>query len=199
VIEATLTAPPLTDTARPDPRKVGMVCFLASEAAFFATLIVAYLVYLGQSAVGPTPAEALSLHLVLLTTACLLASSVTCHVGELALRRGSGSAFSLWWGLTILLGVLFLAGTAWEWYELIYTHGLTLRRNLFGTTFYTLVGFHALHVSVGVLSLLIVLVLAVRGRVSAANALPAELTAWYWHFVDGVWVIVFTVVYLLGR
>jgi len=194
-----LTPPPVTDTARPDGRKVGMLCFLLSEAVFFATLIVTYVVYLGKSAVGPTPEEALSLTLVAGTTACLLASSFTCHVGERALRHGKASDFSMWWALTILLGVLFLAGTAWEWWELIHRHGLTIRRNLFGTTFYTLVGFHGLHVSIGVLSLLIVVVLAVRGRITRENALPAELTAWYWHFVDGVWVVVFTVVYVLGR
>ena len=107
--------------------------------------------------------------------------------------------FRLWWALTILLGVIFLAGTAYEWRELIEEKHLTIGRNLFGTTYYTLVGFHAFHVSAGVVALLIVLGLAFRGQVRAGHALGVELVSWYWHFVDGVWIVVFVVVYLLGR
>jgi cytochrome c oxidase subunit III len=177
----------------------GMVAFLVSETALFSTLIVTYLSFLGKDTVGPTPAEALSLGLVLFTTACLLSSSVTIHLAERALRAGGEAGFRGWWAVTIGLGVVFLLGTAYEWRELITEHGLTISRNLFGSTYYTLVGFHALHVTAGVVALLIVLGLAVRRLVTAANRAGVELVSWYWHFVDGVWVVVFTVVYVVGR
>jgi cytochrome c oxidase subunit 3/cytochrome o ubiquinol oxidase subunit 3 len=177
----------------------GMAAFLLSDVALFGTLIAAYVSFLGKDQVGPTPAEALSLPLVLGTTACLLSSSGTIHLAERALRRGSPAGFSRWWAATIVLGLLFLAGTAYEWYGLIVHHHLTISRNLFGTTYYTLVGFHATHVSIGVILMVVVFDLASRRQVTAANGLTVELTAWYWHFVDGVWVVVFTVVYLIGR
>jgi cytochrome c oxidase subunit III len=177
----------------------GLVSFLVSEVALFSTLIVTYLFYLGKNLVGPTPAEALSLALALCTTTCLLASSGTVHVAEKALNRGNQSEFVLWWLATILLGVLFLSGTAYEWYGLIVHHGLTISRNLFGTTFYTLVGLHALHVTGGVTIMLIVLGMALRRQVTTTNSVGVGLVSWYWHFVDAVWVVVFTVVYLVGR
>jgi cytochrome c oxidase subunit 3/cytochrome o ubiquinol oxidase subunit 3 len=176
-----------------------MLSFLVSEAALFGTLIVTYLFYLGKDVVGPTPAVALKLPLVLGTTACLLASSVTVHLAERTLEHGNQGGFMRWWAATIVLGVLFLLGTAYEWYGLIHDHGLTISRNLFGTTYYTLVGLHALHVTGGVTVLLIVLALAVARQVTSANRAGVGLIGWYWHFVDGVWVVVFTVVYLVGR
>lgn len=173
----------------------GMLAFLLSEAAFFSTLVVAYLSFLGRDQVGPTPREALTLPLVIGTTICLLSSSATVHLATNALADGAGR-FYFWWLATIALGVAFLAGTGYEWHELIERHSLTISRNLFGTTYYTLVGFHGLHVTVGVLAMIVVLALAAR---LGHNRLAAELTAWYWHFVDGVWVVVFTVVYVVGR
>jgi cytochrome c oxidase subunit III len=181
------------------PGQWGVLSFLTSEVALFGTLIVTYVFYLGNDAMGgPTPAV-LSLGLVLGTTACLLASSGTVHVAEKTLHRGNQGGFVLWWLATIVLGVLFLGGTAYEWYGLIVDHGLTISRNLFGTTFYTLVGLHALHVTGGVTMMLIVLALALRRQVTTANSAGVGLVSWYWHFVDGVWVVVFTVVYLVGR
>jgi cytochrome c oxidase subunit 3/cytochrome o ubiquinol oxidase subunit 3 len=170
-----------------------------SEVALFGTLIVTYVFYLGKDVVGPTPAVALSLRLVVWTTACLLASSGTVHLAEQALGRGNRGGFIGWWLATIVLGAVFLGGTAFEWHELIYRHGLTISRNLFGTTYYTLVGLHALHVTGGVTIMLIVLGLALGRRVTADNRDAVGLVGWYWHFVDGVWVVVFTVVYLVGR
>ena len=184
---------------RIDPRKAGMAAFLGSEAAFFGTLVMAYVIFLGKSTAGPTPGEALSLPLVIGTTSCLLASSLTVHRAGRAIRDGRGPAFSLWWLATIGLGVLFLAGTAFEWRELIVVHDLTIARNMFGTTYYTLVGFHAAHVTAGVVVLAAVLALWARGRLPGREPLAITLTTWYWHFVDGVWVVVFTVVYLVGR
>lgn len=176
----------------------GMLAFLLSEVAFFSTLIVTYLAYMGKDQAGPTPAV-LSLPLVIGTTICLLSSSGTVHLAELALRRGSRGTFALLWSLTILLGAIFLVGTAYEWGELIERHHLTINTNLFGTTYYTLVGFHALHLTVGLIILSIVLVLVLRHKVSEPHALAVELTSWYWHFVDTVWVVVFTIVYLVSR
>jgi cytochrome c oxidase subunit III len=190
--------PPIEPEQWLSPVQWGVVTFLVSEVAFFGTLIATYLSFLGQEQSGPTPAV-LSLPLVIGTTICLLASSLTAHLAERALRGGSKSAFVGWWSATIGLGVVFLAGTAYEWYELITQYGLTISRNVFGSTYYTLVGFHALHVTAGVILLLIILGLVVRGQVTASRPVAAEMTSWYWHFVDGVWVVVFTVVYLVGR
>jgi cytochrome c oxidase subunit III len=195
-----LPVPPLVVPERTlSPGQWGMLSFLVSEVAIFGTLIVTYLYYLGKDVVGPTPAEALRLPLVLFTTACLLASSGTIRLAERTLERGNQGGFLQWWGATIALGVLFLLGTAYEWYGLIHDHSLTISRNLFGTTYYTLVGLHALHVTGGVTIMLIVLGLAAARQVSSANRGGVGLISWYWHFVDGVWVVVFTVVYLVGR
>jgi cytochrome c oxidase subunit 3/cytochrome o ubiquinol oxidase subunit 3 len=167
--------------------------------ALFGTLIVTYLFYVGRDEVGPTPAKALKLGLVACTTAFLLASSATVHVAERRLEQGNQEGFLRWWLATILLGAAFLWGTAFEWRELIQRHGLTISRNLFGTTYYTLVGLHAVHVTAGVTVMLIVLCLALAREVTSANRAGVGLISWYWHFVDGVWLVVFTVVYLVGR
>ena len=200
---ATTSAFPVPPPAKPEqtlsPGQWGMLSFLVSEVAIFGTLIVTYLFYLGKDVVGPTPAEALKLPLVLGTTACLLASSATVHLAERALGRGDQGGFLRWWAATIGLGVAFLVGTGFEWHDLIVRHHLTLSRNLFGTTYYTLVGLHALHVTGGVTIMLIVLGLALRRQVTAANRAAVGLVSWYWHFVDAVWLVVFTVVYVVGR
>jgi cytochrome c oxidase subunit 3/cytochrome o ubiquinol oxidase subunit 3 len=176
-----------------------MVAFLLSEVALFGTLISTYIFYLGKDVVGPTPAQALSLSFVIPMTVCLLASSVTIHIADGTLGRGHQAAFILWWLITIVLGLLFLAGTAFEWRDLIVNRHLTISRNLFGTTYYSLVGLHALHVTGGVTIMLIMLALALARHVTSANRPGVELVSWYWHFVDLVWIVVFTVVYLVGR
>jgi cytochrome c oxidase subunit 3/cytochrome o ubiquinol oxidase subunit 3 len=187
------------DHATLTPAQWGMIAFLTSEAAVFSTLIVVYLALLGRDQVSPTPAQALSLPLVIGTTAVLLSSSGTVHVAERALRRGSRRAFLLWWAVTIALGVAFLVGTGFEWRELITRHKLTISRNLFGTGYYTVVGLHALHVTAGVVAMLAVIGLTLRRRITAEHRTAPELVAWYWHFVDAVWVVVFTVIYVVGR
>jgi cytochrome c oxidase subunit III len=200
--EAPLTATPVTSmplsSTQLSSTQWGMLSFLLSEVAFFSTLIVTYLTYMGKDHSGPTPAV-LSLPLVIGTTICLLSSSVTVHLAERSLRRGSLGGFAFLWSVTILLGAAFILGTAYEWRELIVRHHLTISTNLFGTTYYTLVGFHALHLTVGLIVLSIVLILTLRREVTARHAMAVELSSWYWHFVDGVWVVVFTVVYLVGR
>jgi cytochrome c oxidase subunit 3/cytochrome o ubiquinol oxidase subunit 3 len=179
--------------------QVGMLSFLTSEAAFFSTLIVAYVVYIGKSVSGPLPGEVLRLPLAIAGTFCLLSSSATIHLAERALHRGEEAVFRLWWTTTIAFGALFLAATAWEWNDLIGTHGLRLGTNLFGTTYFTLVGFHAFHVTVGVITMLIVLGLALWAAPDTVQPESAQLVSWYWHFVDAVWIVVFSVVYVFGR
>jgi cytochrome c oxidase subunit 3/cytochrome o ubiquinol oxidase subunit 3 len=136
---------------------------------------------------------------VLAASACLFSSSATIHQAERALRRGAARAFLRWWGLTIVLGVLFLLATAYEWSDLIGRWGLTISRNMFGTTYFTLVGFHALHVTIGVIVMTIVFDLARRQQITERNQTAVEVVSWYWHFVDGVWAVVFTLVYVIGR
>ncbi len=142
------------------PAKAGMLAFLLSEVAFFSTLITTYVVFLRETKASiPGPAEVFHLPLVLTATACLLSSSFTLHLGERACHGNRRSAFLFWWGLTILLGATFLACTAKEWWELINHFGLTISRNLFGSCYFTLVGFHAAHVTVGLVVLSIVFLL----------------------------------------
>ncbi len=196
---ASLGAPARAHFNRPDARKVGMLAFLASEAAFFSTLLVAYASYLGKSTDGPTPQNALRLPLVIGTTICLLSSSVTVHQAVGQSQRQAWRGFAIWWSTTIALGITFLSGTAYEWHILYWHDGLTPQRNLFGTTYYTLVGFHALHVTMGVVVMIVLLALAWVTRRDRLDPIAYELTSWYWHFVDGVWIVVFLLVYVFGR
>lgn len=176
----------------------GMIMFLLSEVAFFSTLIVTYALYLGKDTGGPKPAEVLALPLVIGTTICLLSSSLTIHAAETALRHGQSDRFRGLWQLTIALGVAFLAGTAYEWHDLIFAKHLTISGNLFGTTYYTLVGFHGLHVTAGLVALLVALGINWRRSADHIDPQPLKLISWYWHFVDVVWVVVFLVVYVAG-
>ena len=200
-LPAPLPVPPALPPAAPPlgAGQWGVLAFLLSEAAFFSTLIVTYLALLGRDRVSPTPAEALKLPLVIVTTVLLLSSSLTIHLAERELRRGAQSVFCAWWALTTALGIAFLVGTGYEWYGLMSEYHLTPNRNLFGSAYYTLVGFHALHVTAGVITMFIVLCLALRRAVTERNGAGVEMVGWYWHFVDGVWVVVFTVVYVVGR
>jgi cytochrome c oxidase subunit III len=177
--------------------KAAMACLIIAESAIFTIFVVAYLFYMGKSLTGPTPREVLEIPIFF--TICLLSSSLTIHYAAKFLQRGERGAFSSLWSLTILLGGLFLFGTGREWYRLIYEHGLTISTNLFGTTYYSLVGLHALHVTAGMIMLSIVAVFAFAGRVGTEQSRRVEVLSMYWHFVDAVWVVVFTVVYVLGR
>ena len=181
----------------PSRGMVGMLCLIVAESAVFIIFVVAYIFYLGKSISGPSPRDVLDIPIV--GTICLLSSSLTVYVSVGALRKNKVGLCSLWLAVTVLLGIIFLAGTAREWYQLIYTDGLTIHTNLFGTTFYSLVGLHATHVVVGLVMLALALLFALLGRVSDANAERLDVLSLYWHFVDAVWVVVFTVVYVLGR
>jgi cytochrome c oxidase subunit III len=177
--------------------KVGMACLIFAESAIFTIFVVAYLFYVGKSLSGPTPQEVLETPIFY--TICLLSSSLTIHFAGKLLGRGSRGAFLLLWLFTIILGALFLYGTGQEWHRLIYEHGLTISTNLFGTTYYSLVGLHASHVIAGLVMLSIVLFFGLAGRVGPEQAARVDVLSMYWHFVDAVWVVVFTVVYVLGR
>jgi cytochrome c oxidase subunit 3 len=177
--------------------RVAMYCLIAAEAAMFTIFVVAYLFYAGKSVGGPSPQDVL--HAPIFFSVCLLSSSVTIHRAVQSWKRGRLRAFAGWWLVTIGLGAAFLAGTALEWRDLIYAKGLTIQTNLFGTTYYALVGLHAVHVTAGLIALAVVSALAFLGYVHTEHADRGEVLAIYWHFVDGVWVVVFTVVYVIGR
>jgi cytochrome c oxidase subunit III len=196
-----IESPPIVEVtpvwSLPDRGKVGMLSFIIAESAIFTIFVVAYLFYLGKSPTGPSPRDVLEVPVFY--TICLLSSSVTIHLAAKRLARDQRATFLVLWLLTTVLGGLFMYGTAQEWRRLIYEHGLTISTNVFGTTYYSLVGLHAFHVTVGLLMLAIVLVFGIAGRVSAAHSARAGVLSLYWHFVDAVWVVVFTVVYVIGR
>jgi cytochrome c oxidase subunit III len=181
----------------PSRGRVGMACLITAETAVFTIFVVAYVYYMGRDVQGPTPRQVLELPIF--NTVCLLSSSGFIWLAERAIEHGRMAAFSLWWAVTFVLGSIFLVGTGVEWHQLIVHDGLTVRTNLFGTTFYSLVGLHATHVIVGLLMLLVVLVFALTGKLQAAHSERVQVLALYWHFVDAVWVVVFTVVYLVSR
>jgi cytochrome c oxidase subunit 3/cytochrome o ubiquinol oxidase subunit 3 len=192
---------PISETPRawtlPYRGKVGMACLIIAESAIFTIFVVAYLFYVGKSLTGPTPREVLETPIFY--TICLLSSSLTIHFAGKLLERSRRGAFLLLWLVTIALGALFLYGTAREWHRLIYEHGLTISTNLFGTTYYALVGLHAFHVTAGLVMLSVVLLFGLAGRVGPEQSPRIDVLSLYWHFVDAVWVVVFTVVYVLGR
>ena len=175
----------------------GILGLILTESAFFSIFVVAYIFYSGKSLSGPFPRDVLSTPVV--NTICLLSSSVTIVWAIRSLHRGSVRGFALWWLITFVLGLEFLMGTAFEWHRLIYHVGFTISTNLFGTTFYSLVGLHALHVVVGLFMILVVLGFALTRTLHPRHAERVKVLSLYWHFVDAVWVVVFTVVYVIGR
>jgi len=188
---------PIEEWKLPSRGIVGMACLIIAESAIFIIFVVAYLFYIGKSLTGPTPREVLEIPWF--ATVCLLSSSITVHFAVQSLRSAKVNLCAAWLAATVLLGGIFIAATAMEWYDLIYHYGLTVRTNLFGTTFYSLVGLHASHVLVGLLMLGLTLIFALMGKVNQHHAERLEVISIYWHFVDAVWVVVFTVVYIVGR
>jgi cytochrome c oxidase subunit 3 len=180
----------------PDRGRVGLICLIVTEFTLFTIFVVAYLFYTGKSLNGPNPSQVLELPVW--ATICLLSSSVTVALAEKALKLDAMATFKLWTGATILLGLEFLRQTAMEWRHLMVDWHLTIGTNLFGTTFYSLVGLHASHVVLGLTLLSMTLILGLFGKMDG-EARRFELLAWYWHFVDAVWIAVFTVVYVVGR
>jgi cytochrome c oxidase subunit 3/cytochrome o ubiquinol oxidase subunit 3 len=181
----------------PDRGKVGIVFLIITESALFSMFVAAYLIYIGKSIVGPYPKDVLDVPI--LATICLLSSSLTVYLAEHALSKNELGRFKFWWIVTICLGLEFLLATGLEWKKLIYEDHLTISTNLFGTTFYSLVGLHASHVTVGMIFLLVVLAVTLMGFPIQTQFRRVLFLSWYWHFVDAVWVVVFTVVYIIGR
>ena len=176
---------------------VAMASLIVAESAIFTIFVTAYLYYLGRDVNGPTPREVLEIPYF--GTVCLLSSSFFIVLAERAIEHAKMGAFKLWWAVTMLLGTIFLADTGLEWRKLIVDDHLTVHTNLFGTCFYSLVGLHASHVIVGLIMMLVVLVFALGRNVQPAHAERVKVLAMYWHFVDAVWVVVFSVVYIIGR
>jgi cytochrome c oxidase subunit III len=192
-------APPLNKPAwvLPSRGRVGMFSLIAAESAVFTIFVVAYIFYIGKSVSGPTPKDVLELPIFI--TICLLSSSLTIHLAIRALRNATVAAFGLWWFVTMTLAAIFLVGTGLEWKRMIFEKGLTVSTNLFGTTYYSLVGLHAFHVTFGLLVIGLVMIFTLLGKVRPEHSERVEVFSLYWHFVDVVWVIVFTVVYIVGR
>jgi heme/copper-type cytochrome/quinol oxidase subunit 3 len=177
--------------------KMGVGLFILSELNFFLLLIVAYVYYHAYPGQGPTAATALNTTRTALFSVALFASSATIMMSSRAARRGDHAGLVRWLTLTIALGALFIFGQAKEYYDLI-ASGIGVNRNLFATTFFTLTGFHGLHVIMGLVALCVTLALALTGKLSEESGDGFGAVEWYWHFVDVVWVVVFSIVYLWG-
>lgn len=178
-----------------DLRKLAMWVFLSSEVIFFTALIATFLVYKNRSLSGPGQ-ELLNIPLTGVNTFILIVSSLTMVLALNAAINDQQGQLKLWLLGTIALGTVFLGIQGFEYVKL-WQEGLTLRVNLFGSAFYTLTGFHGAHVFVGVIILLSVLLKALTGGFGAKHYLPIELAGLYWHFVDLVWILIFTLVYLI--
>jgi cytochrome c oxidase subunit III len=181
----------------PDRGTIGIIFLIITETALFTMFVAVYLIYIGKSVTGPYPKDVLEVPV--LATICLLSSSLTIVLAEHALKHHALGRFKLWWTVTIVLGTYFLFSTGAEWRKLINEDQLTISTNLFGSTFYSLVGLHASHVIVGLTFLSIVLAATLRRFPIHTQLRRVLFLSWYWHFVDAVWVIVFTVVYIIGR
>jgi cytochrome c oxidase subunit III len=180
----------------PSRGRVAMLSLIIGESAIFTIFVVAYVYYIGKSLTGPTPSV---LEVPWFNSICLLSSSVTIWLSEREIEHGRMKSFTALWALTMLLGLIFISGTGVEWHKLIYLDGLTIHTNLFGTTFYSLVGLHATHVVVGLIMLGTVLLFSLTGHLRHEHSERVQVLALYWHFVDAVWIVVFSVVYILGR
>ena len=179
-----------------DHRKLAMWVFLGSECFLFGTLIATYMAYKGRSVVGPHPHEILNLPITTLSTFDLLMSSLLMVLALAAVRRGERFQSRLWLAGTAFFGLIFLGFQAYEFTSFVH-EGLTLQTNLFGSTFFVLTGFHGGHVTLGVIWLLTLLGLDLRGRLGTPDAVKVEVAGLYWHFVDVVWIVIFTLVYLI--
>jgi heme/copper-type cytochrome/quinol oxidase subunit 3 len=176
--------------------KLGFWTFIGSECLFFATLISTYMVYKGQSVVGPYPQEILDIPLTSVSTFVLLMSSLAMVLALDGVQRGSKKLSLIWLGAVILLGSIFLGFQVYEFSHFVH-EGLTIQTNVFGSTFFVLTGFHGAHVTGGVIWLITLWIMAARDKLPPKDALKVEIAGLYWHFVDIVWIVIFTLVYLI--
>ena len=179
-----------------DNRKLLMWLFLASDCLFFGSFIAAYLLYRDRSLVGPYPEDLFDIPFTSVSAFILLMSSVSMVLALAAIQRGNVRNMQIWLFTTAALGTLFISGQAYEFTE-FNQEGLGLSTNLFGTTFFVLTGFHGAHVTIGVLILVSLFVVSLRGGVQQKDSLTIELAGLYWHFVDIVWIVIFTLIYLI--
>jgi cytochrome c oxidase subunit 3 len=184
----------------PSTRKVGVICLIITESALFAIFVVAYVFYMGKSLNPPFPRDVIAFpsKTPWLASIALFASSFTIIYAEKMMHKLDRKQFLIWWGVTMFLGAYFVYYSAVEWMELIYHEGLTISVNVFGTTFYSLVGLHLSHVIVGLILLSIIFLLTLLGKIPTDHIEHTEMISWYWHFVDGIWVVVLTLVYFIS-
>ncbi len=176
--------------------KVGFWTFMGSECLFFASLISTYMVYKGASTTGPFPEEVLNIPLTSVSTFVLLMSSTAMVLALEGVQRGNKRLASFWLAMVIVLGATFLGFQVFEFTHFVH-EGLTISQNVFGSSFFVLTGFHGAHVTVGVIWLTVLFIMSLRGKLEPADALKVEIAGLYWHFVDIVWIVIFTLIYLL--
>ncbi len=179
-----------------DHRKLLMWAFLGSDCLFFGSLISTYMIYRGRSVAPPYPHEVFDIPYTSVSAFVLLMSSLTMVLALAAIQRGNRHGLRVWLVATALLGMVFLGGQFYEFSAFAH-EGLSLGQNLFGTTFFVLTGFHGTHVAIGVLILLSLWVVSLRGGLPPEESLTVEIAGLYWHFVDIVWIVIFTLVYLI--
>ena len=179
-----------------DNKKLLMWLFLGSECLFFGSLIAAYLLYRDRSITGPYPSDLFDIPFTSVSAFVLLMSSVSMVLALAAIQRGNIRSMQVWLFTTAILGVLFVSGQAYE-FTVFHREGLSLSQNLFGTTFFVLTGFHGAHVTVGILILLSLFAMSLRGKLTQEKSLNVELAGLYWHFVDIVWIVIFALIYLI--
>jgi cytochrome c oxidase subunit III len=184
----------------PSQRKVGVICLILTETALFSIFVVAFVFYMGKSLNPPFPRDVIPFpsRTPWLASFALFASSFTIVYAEKMMHKLDRKNFLIWWGVTMALGAYFVFYSFSEWHELIYHEGLTISVNVFGSTFYSLVGLHLSHVIVGLILLSIIFVLTLLGKIPEDHIEHTEMISWYWHFVDGIWVVVLTLVYFIS-
>jgi cytochrome c oxidase subunit 3/cytochrome o ubiquinol oxidase subunit 3 len=176
--------------------KLAMWLFLGSECLLFGGLISTYMLYRGRTQSGPRPETVYDIPFTSVSSFVLLMSSLTMVLAVSAAHKGDTRRTRLWLTTTALLGATFVGGQVYE-FTAFYREGLGFTTNLFGSSFYTLTGFHGAHVTVGIIMLLSLVFITLRGEISGAKAEVVELIGLYWHFVDIVWIVIFTLVYLI--
>jgi heme/copper-type cytochrome/quinol oxidase subunit 3 len=179
-----------------DHRKLLMWLFLGSDCMFFGSLIGTYMAYRGRSLAGPTPHEIFDIPYTSVSAFVLLMSSLTMVLALAAIQRNDPRRMRIWLITTALLGLVFLGGQYYEFTTFVH-EGLTLSTSLFGSSFFVLTGFHGTHVALGVLWLLYLTTMSLFKRLNAEQSLYVEIAGLYWHFVDIVWIVIFTLVYLI--
>ena len=186
---------PVTNTGVSN-EKLAMWSFLGSECLLFGALISTYFLYRGRSYSGPTSKQIYDIPYTSISSFVLLMSSLTMVLALAAIQRGDMRRLRLWLTATALLGTIFIGGQVYEFTSFIH-EGLTMRTNLFGSSFFVLTGFHGVHVTLGIMMLLSLVIMSARGRLPQSKVQVVEIIGLYWHFVDVVWIVIFTVVYLI--